>query len=296
LTDPVTGPEQLPLSKAIGWSIAFLLLGICASGVLLSGFAVALYGGLTEGLNAMAKPGPLQTIVAGLSQLLGFGFATWAVGFRALRLSPYDLRWYPPRIGTRGLAVGLVLGAATAAVTLLAAVLLANSHWTQDAGGPDDYLAQVIKTALVLAPAALSEEIIFRGVPLVLLASVVGRATALVVFAGLVFALFHGLNPGITPLGLGNIALAGIFLGVAFYAPGGLWTAFGAHLGWNATLAALDAPVSGLPFNIPFIDYRPGDPVWLSGGRFGPEGGLLATGAITAALLVMVRLARKEQA
>ena len=96
--------------------------------------------------------------------------------------------------------------------------------------------------------------------------------------AGVIFALFHGLNPGITPLGLGNIALAGIFLGVAFYAPGGLWTAFGAHLGWNATLAALDAPVSGLPFSIPLIDYRAGDPVWLSGGHFGPEGGLLATG------------------
>jgi hypothetical protein len=110
----------------------------------------------------------------------------------------------------------------------------------------------------------------------------------------LVFALFHSLNPGVTPLGLGNIALAGIFLGVAFYAPGGLWTAFGAHLGWNATLAALDAPVSGLPFDIPYLDYCAGSPVWLSGGRFGPEGGLMATVAITVALLVTTRWARKE--
>ena len=89
-------------------------------------------------------------------------------------------------------------------------------------------------------------------------------------------------NPDVTPLGLGNIALAGIFLGLAFYAPGGLWTAFGAHLGWNATLAALDAPVSGLPFDIPLLDYRagrarPGSPA----GAFGPEGGLLATLALT---------------
>jgi hypothetical protein len=94
---------------------------------------------------------------------------------------------------------------------------------------------------------------------------------------------------------MGNIALAGIFLGVAFYAPGGIWTAFGAHLGWNTTLAALDAPVSGLPFNIPFLDYEPGHPVWLSGGRFGPEGGLMAMVAITLALLVALRWARKGE-
>jgi hypothetical protein len=134
----------------------------------------------------------------------------------------------------------------------------------------------------------------FRGLPLVLMAAALGRGTALVLVAGLVFALFHSLNPGVTPLGLGNIALAGIFLGVAFYAPGGLWTAFGAHLGWNGSLAALDAPVSGLPFDIPLFDYCAGDPVWLSGGQFGPEGGLMATVAITAALFATFGWARKE--
>ena len=50
----------------------------------------------------------------------------------------------------------------------------------------------------------------------------------------------------------------------------------------------------GSGFSIPLIDYRAGDPVWLSGGRFGPEGGLLSTGAITGALLIMVRWARQD--
>jgi CAAX protease family protein len=287
-------PQRVSLSKAIGWSVAFMLLGISVSGALMSLWALAAYGDVARGLAILLEPGPAQTVVAGLSQLAGFAFATWIVGFRLLRLRPAQLRWARPRIGAPGLAVGLALGAATAGVALLAAVLVAGSHWSRDAGGLGDYLQQVVKTSLVLAPAALSEEVMFRGIPLVLLAAAIGRATALVLVAGLVFALFHGLNPGVTPLGLGNIALAGIFLGVAFYAPGGLWTAFGAHLGWNATLAALDAPVSGLPFRIPFIDYQAGEPVWLSGGHFGPEGGLLATAAITAALLVTLRWARKD--
>jgi CAAX protease family protein len=271
-----------------------MLLGILASSLFMSLWALVAYGNVARGLKALVDPGPAQTIVAGLSQLLGFGFATWFVGFRLLHLGRTDLRWFRARTGAPGLVTGLAMGGGAAGIALLSAVLVANSHWSRDVGGIGDYLGQVVKTSLVLAPAALSEEFMFRGLPLVLLAAVIGRGSALVLVGGLVFALFHILNPGITPLGLGNIALAGIFLGVAFYAPGGLWTAFGAHLGWNATLAALDAPVSGLPFSIPLIDYRAGDPIWLSGGRFGPEGGLLATGAITGALLIMLRWARQD--
>jgi membrane protease YdiL (CAAX protease family) len=294
VTAPATVPEKLTLPKAIGWSIAFMLVGIALSALLLSGWAKLAYGDVAKGLSTLTEPGPSQIIVAGSSQLLAFAFATWLIGFRVLHLDRAQLRWIGPGAGGAGLLTGLALGAAAAGSALLAAVLVGNSHWSRDNGGLTDYVAQVVKTSLVLAPAALSEEVMFRGVPLVLLAATVGRGTALVVVAGIVFALFHGMNPGITPLGLGNVALAGIFLGVAFYAPGGLWTAFGAHLGWNATLAALDAPVSGLPFSIPFINYRAGDPSWLSGGRFGPEGGLLATAALTAMLLVTLRLAGKD--
>ena len=271
-----------------------MLLGMSASGTVMALWALVRYGSVADGLSKILAPGPEQILVAGTSQLLGFAFATWVIGFRVLRLQRWDLRWLPFRIGLKGFAIGLTIGAAAAGLALLGAVLLAHSHWSPDDGALQDYIAQVMKTFLVLAPAALSEEIMFRGLPLVLMAAALGRGSALVLVAGLVFALFHSLNPGVTPLGLGNIALAGIFLGVAFYAPGGLWTAFGAHLGWNATLAALDAPVSGLPFDLPYLDYCAGDPVWLSGGRFGPEGGLIATIAITAALLVTVRWARRE--
>jgi uncharacterized protein len=111
------------------------------------------------------------------------------------------------------------------------------------------------------------------------------------VLIAVAFALAHLDNPNVTPLAIGNIALAGVFLGLAFYAPGGIWTAWGAHLGWNAMLAALDAPMSGLPFRIPFLDYNAGDPAWLTGGSFGPEGGLSSTFALTIAVLVARRWA-----
>jgi hypothetical protein len=39
-----------------------------------------------------------------------------------------------------------------------------------------------------------------------------------------------------------------------------------------------------MPFTIPLLDYHAGDPTWVSGGRFGPEGGVLATIALGVAL------------
>ena len=133
----------------------------------------------------------------------------------------------------------------------------------------------------------------FRGLPLVLLAAATGRGTAVVAVA-IAFALAHISNPNATALGLGNIALAGILLGLAFYAPGGIWTATGVHLGWNALLACLDTPVSGVPFRIPLLDYRPGGPAWLTGGGFGPEGGLAATVALTLGIVLARRWAGRN--
>ena len=290
-----SAPERRRILKAIGWSIAFLLTGLALTTLLLwLGAVIVGRGDVSFGMAKLNTPGGAQALAGGVSQLTGFALATWLIGVRLLGLDRGALRLAPPHAGAKGMLGGLGLGAAAAAVALVAAVAAGSAYWSRDAGGPAEYVVQVFKTTLALAPAALSEEVMFRGVPLVLLAAVAGRATALVFVSGVTFALFHWLNPDVTPLAIGNIALAGLFLGVAFYAPGGLWTAFGAHLGWNATLAALDAPVSGLPFRIPLLDYHAGEPVWLSGGRFGPEGGLVATLALALAIAVAVRWTGKE--
>jgi membrane protease YdiL (CAAX protease family) len=157
------------------------------------------------------------------------------------------------------------------------------------------YARSLGASLLLLAPAALLEEIMFRGVGQVALARAIGRGWAVVTLAAL-FALVHILNPNATPLGILNVGLAGVLLGFAFYMPGGIWTAWGAHLGWNGALTAFDAPVSGMPFHIPMFDYVPGGPTWLTGGQFGPEGGLLASGMIAMAIVVARRWAGKELA
>ncbi len=292
MTDPTPARRPRPLLRAIGAIVAFYVLGFLLVALVLIPFA----GRLTRGASThdlAAHPTPLFALVQGLALLFGFGLATWVVGVKALALDATALRWRPRLAPLRGFGVGLVFGILPAAVAMMLGVFTAGAGWLRDGGSLADWLVQSGKTILILAPAAFSEELMFRGMPMVVTARAIGRGRA-VVLLSVLFAVAHIQNPEVTPAGLGNIALAGIWLSLAFFSPGGIWTAFGAHLGWNATLAALAAPVSGLPFDIPYIDYRMGRPAWLTGGAFGPEGGLLATFALTVTVVLVAQWIRKE--
>ena len=282
--EPQTG------ARAIGWSIAFLLLGFAFTVLLYAAYSVLRFGSVMAGTTGANAVGAQYLVAAGLSQLLGFALATWIIGVRVLKLTAEDLRWRGH--GAGGFGRGMLLGIAAALVALLLA-LPAGAGWSPDQGTLTDYVGKVALTLGALAAPALSEEVAFRGLPIVLLAAAFGRWKAVLALA-LIFAVVHAKNPHATTFGLANIALAGVLLGVAFFAPGGIWTAFGAHLGWNATLAGADAPVSGMPVAIPFIDHHAGAPAWLTGGSFGPEGGLTATIAILAATVVAARWIRKD--
>jgi membrane protease YdiL (CAAX protease family) len=264
--------------KAVGLSAAFLFFGFAVSFALITFLALLLWDG--------AVPGPLEAATLQTAVMLPvFGIATWWFGLRAARLGPDDLRWR----GSAGSALrGLVVGGVPATLVMVAAVPVAGAGWSLDGGSVGAWLATLPLLITVLLPAAFLEELIFRGVPLVLLAGRFGRPFA-VVATSLLFGLVHLLNPSVTALAVGNVALAGVFLGVVFYLPGGLWIATGAHLGWNLLQAALAAPVSGLTLNIPWLDYSPGGPEWVSGGRFGPEGGVLATAVLALSVLLAAR-------
>ena len=287
--------RRISLPKAIGWSIAFVVLTLLVASLLAFGVAMLLRGSQAGALELLGSVGPGAMLLQAIVTLAAGGLFTWLIGMRVLGLTVSDLRWTAAGPGGRGFGWGLLAGACAAGLTLAISVAGGDAAWIRDDGTFGQYLGRAVLTVAVLAPAALSEELIFRGVPLVLLATPLGRGAAVTAIA-IPFALAHLGNPNLTPLGVGNIALAGIFLGLAFYAPGGLWTAWGVHLGWNGVLAALDTPVSGVPFDIPFLDYRAGAPGWLTGGSFGPEGGLAATVALAIAIPLVARRIGKDHA
>lgn len=275
---------------AVAWSLAFIVLGysgMLALAVAMTGWWRDRQGGATVGL---IEAGAIQSVAG----LVAFGLLTLLIGRLALRLGWSELGWRPVGESARGFGRGMLLAGGLAALALLAG-LASGSGWSLDGGSFGAYLGHFLLLAVVLLPPAFMEELAFRGVAVAGMARGVGRGPAIVVTA-ILFGLAHYGNPEVTWLALGNVALAGVFLGLTFFARGGIWTATGAHLGWNLMQAGLAAPVSGLPFSIPWIDFTPGVPAWLTGGGFGPEGGLLGTIALTIGAVVVLRSRDFEEA
>lgn len=289
MTGAAPKPSGRELARVAGGLILFYIVGLILSVVLVT-WSARLFGWRLD-----AEALTLAEVLAqGFLQLLVFALLS-VVLVRVLRPPPGTDWRIGPKGAAPGFALGLGLGSVLAATAMLLATALGSAAWTADAGSLGDYVRSVVVTLVALAPAALAEEVAFRGAPMVLLSRVTSRGTAIVVLA-VGFALIHLQNPGISALAIGNIALAGVFLGLAFFLPGGLWTAWGAHLGWNGALAALDAPVSGLPLRIPLIDFVPSTPTWLSGGTFGPEGGLVATLLLAFGAILIGRRAGRTSA
>lgn len=136
---------------------------------------------------------------------------------------------------------------------------------------------------------AFHEEILFRGYLFQSLTEGIGPFWGTVSFSVL-FGLAHAGNPNVSLFGLINITLAGILLSLAYLRRLSLWLPIGIHFAWNFTQGYIwGLPVSGTQTVFAFLQSSSFGPEWLTGGAFGPEGGLLCTLMTTAAAVFIWR-------
>jgi len=217
--------------------------------------------------------------------LIGFLVATIVVG-KVLAKESWDrLGWHAPVVSrlVNGAAMGLLMAALAIGLAFVldrtsVALTYDWSRWPRVA----------LWLAIMFLCASLAEELMFRGFPLRRLSDAIGPLPAMLLLA-IGFAVAHLGNPAISFVGVLNIALAGIWLSLAFFSAGGMALAWGLHFGWNAGLAlAFDAPVSGYMFRVPAVEYTPGAHPWVDGGTFGPEGGIVGTVIIIAGIFAVI--------
>ena len=189
--------------------------------------------------------------------------------------------WFRDILTGIGFAGGLLL------LTLVGSFLF--GHARVESSGSMSVLPTIAATFLVLAVAALSEELVFRGYPFQVFLKSLGPWGAMLLIS-LIFGLLHAPNPGATLLSILNTILAGIFLCRAYLKTRSLWLPYGIHVGWNAGLAlVLGYPVSGID-TPSILKTSVSGPDWILGGGYGPEGGVLGTVIFLAATIVIGRL------
>jgi hypothetical protein len=182
-----------------------------------------------------------------------------------------------------------------AAIGVACAVLFAVGWLRIAPSAPGSSLGAAARITTVLAPAALSEEVLCRGYLLTVIRERVGIWGA-VALTSLAFGLLHLANPGATAESVAIVTLAGIFLAAVRVIYDSLYAAWSAHLAWNWAMAVpLHAPVSGMRFETP--DYRTvsAGPEWITGGAWGPEGGLAAALGMLACLAYLYTRRRREE-
>ncbi|MFC6883548.1 MULTISPECIES: CPBP family intramembrane glutamic endopeptidase [Actinomadura] len=146
-----------------------------------------------------------------------------------------------------------------------------------------------------MAAAAVTEELLFRGVLFRIVEERVGTWVALSL-TGLVFGLSHLANPHASLWGAIAIAFeAGGMLAAAYAATRTLWVPIGLHFGWNFAQAGIfGSEVSGNGDTKGLLDGATSGPALVSGGDFGPEASLYAVGAGVALTVAFMWLARRR--
>jgi len=216
--------------------------------------------------------------------------ATW-VCTRLRKESLASVGWRMNGRWAKDLAWGTLLGGG---VMLLAAGLLwavGGVTWDLD---PHRSLRALAIGFLTFVLVALWEENLFRGFVFQRLIAGLGVWPAQLILA-LFFGIAHWGNPGmhgaIKIWATVNIALAAVFMGLAYLRTRSLALPIGIHLGWNWTQGnVLGFGVSGTTSQPGWIHpIFHGKPEWMSGGAFGLEASIFGVVAVLLGIFLLWR-------
>jgi len=143
---------------------------------------------------------------------------------------------------------------------------------------------------LMWIPQGASEEVMLRGYMLPRVGAKFGRGAA-VGLTSLLFGLLHAGNVGFSLIALINLILIAVFFALLACHTQEIFTVCAAHTAWNFAQGNLfGMHVSGAAGAANVLDTRYSESSldWLTGGSFGPEGGLAVSIITIIALLILL--------
>jgi uncharacterized protein len=190
----------------------------------------------------------------------------------------------------RPLGIGLLTGLILFSLAVALAAILGIYHVTGE-GDLTGLLPALVGPTIF---AAMSEEMLFRGVLFRWLEEFGGSWAALLLTSAM-FGAVHLANPNASVIAAVGIAFeAGVMLGAAYMLTRSLWLPMGLHAAWNFAQGEIyDIPVSGTPVHGVLVARLTGPPL-LTGDGFGLEASLIAIMVATAFGLWLLLLAIRK--
>jgi len=266
------------------WTAAAMILAVV---FIVLGQVIATVPGMVFGF--MSPAGGMIGWQGTAYTLFSFAFiaaitVAWVMLFERRGLASIGFNGAGPKRFLRGYAVGLafLLGV----VGVIAAL---GGYSVQGAGafGSADVVAALVPIVVLLLGFIIqgsTEEIVTRGWLMSVIASRHGLAWGLGL-SSILFGLLHAANISPSPellTGVLNVVLFGVLIGLYAAREGSLWGACGWHAAWNWLLGlGFGLEVSGQVIEttplVVDLATRSETPWWITGGAFGPEGGVVTT-------------------
>ena len=174
------------------------------------------------------------------------------------------------------------------AAVVLMIVAVGDAQLHSSPGSAPVHMAYGVAWLLAEILGAAGEEVLYRGLILVLVTRLFGKRTAIVTSA-FAFALGHGANPGASYVWMVRLAVAGLLLAYSVFRSETVWWGSGYHAGWNFASAPLFGAVgSGYLDKGSIFTFLPSGSALITGGSVGPEGSAFAFLAVVVGIAFLV--------
>ena len=259
-----------------GWRIAVFIVALAVFGF---GIGIPVYAVLAAFQKEIHPGSQVYLILMSAISLAAPISAAWICGrfleglpFKAFGAS-FSRGWF------NHFTAGILLGAASITLAVVIALVFGDFSLKLNPAGSNAIFTSMAISFALFAVAAAFEESLFRGYILQTL-SRAGLAWLAILLTAVFFMAVHLGNPETNLIAAINTGLAGVWFGIAYLRTRDLWFVWGIHLMWNWMQGAVyGIEVSGLT-NLaaqPFFNELDNGPTWLTGGKYGIEGGVAAT-------------------
>lgn len=190
---------------------------------------------------------------------------------------------------------GFFIGVFMLSICSITYVFLGAVEYDEAAAGGGKVLLGVLILLVGWIIQGATEEIMTRG----WLMPVIGvryNVPLGIIISSTIFGAMHIFNPGVSKLSLVNLVLFGIFAALYAIWEEGLWGICALHSAWNWTQGNIFGfKVSGTePAGGTLLAFRTTGSDIITGGAFGPEGGLVVSLILTIGILVLAILISKR--